>query len=184
MGRMNIREALPFRGGAGVAWQVALVLIVWAYVAALHWNNDGLWFQGDAPRHAANGLFWKNFLLSGSLDPKGYALSYYARYPAINPTAYPPVFYILEATLFGVIRPSPYVAKGLVLVFALIAALYAIAWLRRWIAEEAGWGGGLILLLPGVVLWSHAIMLNVPALALGLAALYHARRWLECSIAS
>src|SRR5262249_33215337 len=27
--------------------------------------------------------------------------------------------------------------------------------------------------------WSHAVMLNVPALALGLAALYHARRGLE-----
>ena len=144
----------------------------------LHWGNDGLWFF-DAPGHAANGLFWKDFLLSLSFDPKGYALSYHARYPVINPTKHPPVFYILEAVFFGGLTPSPYVAKGLVLGFALMAALYTTAWCRRWIDEDAGWAGVLLILLPGVVRWSHAIMPNVPALALSIGALYHIRRWLE-----
>jgi hypothetical protein len=170
---------LPFRGGAGAAWQAALVVAAWAYLCALHWHNDGLWYQGDAPRHAANGLFWRDFLSAPSADPRGYALSYYARYPVINLTAYPPFFHLLEAVLFGLLGPSPYVAKGLVLAFALLAGLYTTAWLRRWVGPEAGWGGALVLLLPGVVRWSHVIMLNVPAFALGLAALYHARRWLD-----
>jgi hypothetical protein len=30
-----------------------------------------------------------------------------------------------------------------------------------------------------VVLWSHAIMLNIPALALSIGSLYHLRRWME-----
>ncbi len=159
--------------------QFALVLIAWSFLIGLQWQNDGLWFQGDSPRHAANGLFWKEFLTSGSLNPKDYALRYYARYPAISPTNYPPVFYILEGTAFTLLHPSPYLAKGLVLGFALLAACYLLAWLRRWVAEEAGWMAALLLLLPGFVVWSNAVMLNVPATAFSIAALYHARRWME-----
>jgi hypothetical protein len=176
---MKLRAWLRFGGDAGVAGQAALVVAAWVYLCALHWHNDGLWYQGDAPRHAATGLFWRDYLADPSSDPKGYALSFYARYPAINVTSHPPLFHLLEAGLFCLFGPSPYVAKGLVLAFALAAGLYAAAWLRRWVGPGAGWGGALVLLLPGTVTWSHAVMLNVPALALGLAALYHARRWLE-----
>jgi 4-amino-4-deoxy-L-arabinose transferase-like glycosyltransferase len=158
--------------------QILLVFTIWLFLFWLHWNNNGLW-PGDAPRHAANGLFWKDYLLSLSLDPKGFALSYHARYPVISPTTYPPVFYIIEAVFYGAFGSSPYVAKNLVLGFTLIAALYTTAWSRRWIAEDAGWAGVLFVLLPGVVRWSHAIMLNIPALALSIGALYHFRRWLE-----
>ncbi|MHC4464606.1 MAG: ArnT family glycosyltransferase [Planctomycetota bacterium] len=163
--------------------QVLLVFIAWLYLCWLHWDNDGLWY-GDAPVHAANGLFWKDYLLNLSFDPRGYALSYFARYPVIAPTKYPPVFYLLEAVFFGIFGPSPYIAKGLVLGFTLIAALYTAAWCRRWIAKNAGWAGVLLLLLPGVIRWSHAIMLNVPVLALSIGALYHFRRWLESPPAS
>jgi 4-amino-4-deoxy-L-arabinose transferase-like glycosyltransferase len=163
--------------------QVLLVFIAWLFLCWLHWDNDGLWFP-DAPSHAANGLFWKDYLLDLSFDPVGYALSYHARYPVINPTKYPPAFYFLEALFFGAFGSSPYVAKGLVLGFALMAGLYTTAWCRRWVAEDAGWAGVLLVLLPGVVRWSHAIMLNVPALALSIGALYHLRRWLESTPAS
>lgn len=163
--------------------QVLLVFIAWLFLCWLHWDNDGLWFP-DASRHAANGLFWKDYLLSLSFDPKGYALSYYARYPMIAPTSYPPAFYFLEAVFFGAFGPSPYIAKGLVLGFTLMAALYTTAWCRRWIAQDAGWAGVLFVLLPGVVRWSHAIMLNIPALALSIGALYHLRKWLESPPAS
>jgi hypothetical protein len=149
------------------------------YLWSLHANNDGLWFQGDAPRHAANGLFWIDYLRDFTFDARSYALSYYARYPVIDPASRPPVFYLLEGLAFTLLGPSPYVAKGLVLCFTLVAAFYLLAWLRRWVAAEAGWAAGLFLLLPGVVRWSHAVMLNVPALALGVGALYHARRRME-----
>jgi 4-amino-4-deoxy-L-arabinose transferase-like glycosyltransferase len=163
--------------------QVLLLLLAWFFLCWLHWNNDGLWY-GDAPRHAANGLFWKDYLLNLSLNPKNYALSYHARYPVIAPTTYPPVFYLVEAFFFGTLKPSPYIAKTLVLGFTLMAALYTTIWSRKWIAKEAGWAGILLVLLPGIVRWSHAIMLNVPALALSIGALYHFRRWLESPPAS
>jgi hypothetical protein len=163
--------------------QVLLVFVAWLFLCWLHWDNDGLWYP-DAPGHAINGLFWKDYLLDLSFDPGGYALSYHARYPVINPTKYPPAFYFLEAVIFGAFGPSPYIAKVLVLGFALMAALYTTAWCRRWITEDAGWAGVLLVLLPGVVQWSHTIMLNVPALALSIGALYYLRRWLESPPAS
>jgi hypothetical protein len=161
--------------------QLAIVLLAWLLLISLHRQNDGLWQQGDSPRHAANGLFWKEFLLSGSLNPHDYALRYYARYPVISPANYPPVFYLLEGAVFAAYHPSPYAAKCLVQVFALLAACYLMAWLRRWVAVEAGSAAALLLVLPGFVLWSNAVMLNIPAMAISLAALYHARRWLEAS---
>jgi hypothetical protein len=179
MRRLPLPAWPAFRGGTGLAWQLALAAAAWLFLCGLHPDNDGLWYQGDAPRHAANGLFYKDFLLTRPHDPADYWMRYYARYPVINPLAYPPVFYLLEAPAFALLGPSPFAAKGLVLAFSLLAALYATAWLRRWLAPEAGWLGALLPLLPGFVSWSHAVMLNVPAAALSLAALYHARRWLE-----
>ena len=161
--------------------QVALVVAAWVYVVALHWQNDGLWYQGDAPRHAANGLFWWDFLSRLPVNPLEFALSYYARYPVINPTQYPPVFYILEGAAFAVFGASPFVAKALVLCSTLGAGLYMLAWLRRWTLLAAGWAAALLILQPAVVGYSHAVMLNVPSMALTLAALYHARRWLDAS---
>jgi hypothetical protein len=81
--------------------------------------------------------------------------------------------------VFSVTGASPFAAKALVLVFAAVAALYTIAWARRWIDPAAGWAGAILPCLPGMVLWSNTVMLNVPAVALGLACLYHFRRWAE-----
>lgn len=163
-------------------WQTLVVLAVWGYLIGLHWDNDGLWFQGDAPRHAMNGFFWVDYLRDFTPNAKDYALSYYARYPAVDPASRPPVFYLLEGAAYRLLGPSPYVAKGLVLVFSVVAALYLLAWLRQWISAEAGWAAAWLLLVPGMTTWSFAIMLNVPALALGLGALYHARRSLEVPV--
>jgi hypothetical protein len=89
------------------------------------------------------------------------------------------VFYLVEAAAYSVFGISAFVAKGAVLGFVLLAALYMAVWLRYTVGPQLGWGGGLLLLQPGVIVWSHAVMLNVPAMALGLAALYHGRRLLD-----
>lgn len=175
----KIKEGLRWRQGRSLFWQSFAVLVVWAYVIALDWTNDGLWYRGDSSRHAMNGLFWWDFLTSLSAHPFDFALSYYARYPAIAPTAYPPFFYLLEGMAYRLFGISPFVAKGLVLGFALLGTFYMMAWIRRWIGQAAGWIGILFLLQPAIFTWSHAVMLNVPSTALGVAALYHWRRWLE-----
>jgi hypothetical protein len=173
------RSILRWDGGNSLLWQVAVAIGSWCSVVALHRGNSGLWYQGDSPTHALNGLFWWDFLSHIPVNPVRFALGYYGRYPAISPIAYPPVFYLLEALCYRIFGVSPFVAKGLVLVFALLGCFYLMAWLRRWISPAAGWGAVLFLLLPAMVLWSNAVMLNVPCTVLGLAALYHWRRWLD-----
>jgi 4-amino-4-deoxy-L-arabinose transferase-like glycosyltransferase len=167
------------RRRTALLWQVLILLLVWFYLVGLHPENDGLWFPGDAPRHAANGVFWKDLIAALPVNPIDFAVNYYLRYPVISPSAYPPGFYWLEAVAFSLFGVSPFIGKGMVLAFTLMAALYLMAWLSRWVSEEAGWGGALLILQPGVIVWSHAIMLNIPSMALGLAALYHTRRWIE-----
>jgi hypothetical protein len=160
-------------------WQAAGVVLAALLVATMNRQSDGLWFQGDAPRHAANGLFWWDLLRALPRDPVDYAVRYYARYPVIAPASYPPLFYILEGIAFAIFGPSPYVARFVVLLCAGVAGLYTMAWGRTWIDPLAGWSGAFLAFTPGMVLWSNAVMLNVPATAAGLASLYHFRRWLD-----
>lgn len=159
--------------------QTVAIVVAWLVPAALHASNDGLWYRGDAARHAINGLFWWDIISTLPFHPYNYALSYYARYPTISPLVYPPVFYIVEGIAFRLFAPSPYIAKCLVLACALFAGLYLAAWLRRYVALNAGWGGALLALQPGVVIWSNAVMINVPSMALAVVGLYYARRWMD-----
>jgi hypothetical protein len=161
------------------ACQVAVVALAFLTIAALHRQNDGLWFQGDSPRHAMNGLFWWDLLTTLPRDPVEFAVRYYARYPAINPATYPPLFYFVEGLTFAAFGPSPQVAKFIVLLFGVMAGVYTMAWARRWIGPVAGWAGPFLAFMPGIVLWTNSVMLNIPAAALGLAVLYHFRRWSE-----
>lgn len=159
--------------------QAVALLAALLLVGSWHWGNDGLWFQGDAPRHAATGLFLWDLLTTLPADPLLYALSYYARYPVLVLGAYPPLFHLAEAVGFGLLGPSPYVARGIVLACAGLTGAYAMAWGRRAIAPLAGWAGACTVLLPGYMRYSNAVLLNVPAAAFGLAGLYHFHAWLD-----
>ncbi|MGE0815646.1 MAG: hypothetical protein AB7O28_19765 [Vicinamibacterales bacterium] len=161
-------------------WGQALgVVLATLLIGLWHAANDGLWFQGDSPRHAATGQFFWDLLTAMPRHPLDYALSYFARYPVIVLGAYPPLFHLAEAAVFGATGPSAYVAKGLVLLCAAAMGGYAMLWGRRWIGPLAGWAGACTVLLPWMVQFSNAVLLNVPAAALGLAALYHCQAWID-----
>ena len=171
------------RHHAGAKRSVALIQTIGiglacSFVALLHAGNDGLWYRGDAARHALNGLFWWDLVSTWPSDPSDYTLRYYARYPALA-LVYPPAFHLLEGGAFRLLGASPLVAKGLVTLFALIGCVYVGAWLRRYVSETAGWGGVLLALQPGIIIWSNAVMLNVPAMTLAIIALYYARAWID-----
>jgi hypothetical protein len=161
------------------ALQVLGLIAAVASVAALHAGGDGLWFQGDAPRHAMNGIFWWDLLRAMPAHPLTFALRYFARYPVISPATYPPLFYLIEGAAFHVFGTSPHVVKTLIAAFSVMTGVYVMAWARRWIGPRAGWAGAFVALVPAMVLWTNTVMLNVPATALGIASLYHVRRWLE-----
>ena len=162
-----------------LAAQILAVFLSWGWLCWVGSDNDGLWFPRDAAVHLANGLFWSDYLEALPASPKPYAKSYQARYPIISLTKYPPLFYLAEAGVFRCFGPSPIAAKGVVLAAVLVASLYQLAWLRRWVDREAGYFAALLPILPDLARYSHAILPNIPALALQLIAMYHARRWLE-----
>ncbi|MFM9066323.1 MAG: hypothetical protein ACKOUR_03160 [Planctomycetota bacterium] len=152
-----------------------VLLACWLLLVLRHLSNDGLWFQGDAPRHLLNGIFWTDLVADGWRDPVDYAQRYYARYPAITPSRYPPVFHWLEAALFSVVPFSAAAGKGLVLASSLVGASYLLYALRRWVAVQAGLLAGLLLWMPAMISWSHAVMTNIPAVTFALAGLVHLR---------
>lgn len=162
------------------AWLQGLgVVCATLAIALLHWDNDGLWFQGDAPRHAVTGLLFRDLLATWPAQPLDFALGYFARYPALVLGAYPPLFHLVEGAGFLVFGTSPYVAKALVLVGTVALGGFTAAWGRRSIAPLAGWAGPCVVLTPIVVELSNAVLLNVPSAALGVAALYYGQIWLE-----
>lgn len=160
-------------------FQSIALILCWLFCILLHWNNDGLWFQGDAPRHAVNGLFLRDLIHDGLSNPVEYARSYYARYPVVTASRYPPLFYVIEAIAFEVFGASTTVAKGIVQLFGLITGFYLLISIRRWISPSAGLAASLLFLMPGMISWNNAVMLNVPALCLAVASLYHFRVGLE-----
>ena len=64
--------------------QLVALLGCWLTCVWFHWGNDGIWFQGDSPRHALNAVFFLDLAKEGIWNPIEYAHRYYARYPAIT----------------------------------------------------------------------------------------------------
>ncbi len=165
---------------ASIFWlQLVALVLCWLIGIWFHWDNDGIWFQGDSPRHALNAAFFSDLLKEGIWTPIEYAHQYYVRYPAITPQRYPPLFYLLLAGGFSTFGVSGFLAKSFVQIFALMLGVYTLLGLRRWVSSAAGLVAGLVFLMPGMMIWSGAVMLNVPALALGVACLFHLRCVLE-----
>lgn len=135
-------------------------------------SHDGMWLQGDSPRHALDGALYLH-MMSGLrfLHPMKTALDFYRWYPAIAPTLYPPVFYVVEAILYGVFGISPLVPKTTVLVFAIVGVNAFYGLLRRrfppWICFVSAWA---LLLAPFVLPFDLSVMLDAPAMWMSVVA--------------
>ncbi len=133
----------------------------------------------DGPRHLSHGILLHDYVEAGFPSPRGYIEDRRDLESLVDLKKYPPLFYLLEAAVFLVFGTRAFVAKGLVLCFTLLATLYMVTWLRRFVGSEAGFLGAIFPMIPCVVIYSHAILLNMPSIALQLAALYHGRRWIQ-----
>ncbi len=137
------------------------------------------YYFNDETRHAMNGAFVRDLLADRPLDdPLRYAYEYYAKYPATALPHWPPLFPALEGILFFAFGLHFWLARLLVLGFALMGAYY---WYR--IAEAEGpvyraWFSTLLVFtLPFVQLYSSIVMLEIPLLGLSMGAIYHWRRF-------
>jgi len=135
----------------------------------------------DETIHACTGLYLASFIHNLPLrHPIQYTLIYYAHYPALGLIEYPPVFYVGEGVMFLFFGPTVLTARITVLLFALLGAyfLFRTVW---YLADE--WTAAactlLVALLPSVLLYEKANMLDLPAMALGVAAAYYWIRYLR-----
>jgi hypothetical protein len=142
--------------------------------------HSAFWWQ-DAPRHALNGALIRDMLVDLPLsDPRGYAVAYYLKYPALTILFYPPLFAMAEGLMFLLFGVSANVAQATVSIFAFMAAYAAYLISLRSVPRFAAIGVGLALLgIPEIMLWERQIMLDIPALALLLWAVHHFLRFLD-----
>ena len=154
----------PLHAADFIALTLLLALVALLFVQA---SGGGAFAWSDAPRHALNGVFVKDFVAAMPWDdPAGYAYRYYAQYPALTILFYPPLFYVISAPFYALFGFSYGVALLVVgLHYAAFAsACYRIS--RRWFDAPAAFLlAALIAVLPEIAFWGRQIMLEIPALA-------------------
>jgi Dolichyl-phosphate-mannose-protein mannosyltransferase len=160
----------------------ALVAIIFiaanAILLATAPANGDFWWS-DAPRHALNGAFVKDFIAAMPWhDPKAWAIDYYLQYPSLSILFYPPLFYFVEAVAFAVFGVSHLVAQATVSLFTVLlgAATYGLvrADFPRWTALGASL---LVIGAPETAFWGRQVMLDIPAYAALVAGVYFYARY-------
>jgi 4-amino-4-deoxy-L-arabinose transferase-like glycosyltransferase len=160
-------KLLQANGGMRADWLAAVLLAALTALLFLGAPSHGEFSWSDAPRHALNGVFVKDFVAAMPWqDPAGFAYRYYAQYPALTILFYPPLFYVVSApfyALFGFSHPVALLVMGLHYVAFALAA-YCLT--RRYLTVlSAGLLTATIVLLPELTFWGRQIMLEIPALA-------------------
>ena len=138
-------------------------------------------FNIDEPDHAATGLYFHDLLLDHPVThPVEYTYLYYAHYPSLGLIHWPPFFHFCEGVMFLLFQPSVVTARVTILLFALLGLYF---WLRFLSELHGPWIGALatlfLALAPGVLLYEKVVMLEVPSLALCIAASYFWFRYLR-----
>ncbi len=160
--------------------QVVLLLLVLVVVSRGITQGE-FFYYSDETRHAMNGVFFRDFFLDHPLQhPLQYVYEYYAKYPALAFPHWPPLFYLVESVFFSIFGLSPSVGRLAILCFALLAVYF---WYR--IAERFGprhralLAGVVLACLPFILLHERVTMLEIPALAACLGAIYFWLKFIE-----
>lgn len=161
-------------------YYIALLILVTVVLSTKGIDQGDFWFSDDT-RHAMDGVFVldfiKDFPVFNSYD---YITQYYAKYPALGIGVYPPFFALVEAVFFGLFGISVITAKLTVLFFALIALIYWFRLVRLIFDEKVAFYSALLFITtPLIVKWSRAVMLEMPALAMGIMSVYFFYNFIE-----
>ena len=158
-----------------------LLIVLTAAVASQGISQGEFFFHTDEMYHAMNGLFVRDFLVDHPIHhPVQYAYEYYAKYPAVALPHWPPLFYIAEGIAFLVFGISPWASRLVVLGFATLAIYF---WYR--IAVPLGpryrafLSAVILSSLPYILVYERLTMLEIPALAMCLGAIYFWLKFLD-----
>ena len=167
-------------GGGGRLWPFLLLgLAVALLFLTSPRNGDFAW--SDAPRHAMDGAFYRDFFAQLPLGaPKQFAVEYYLQYPALTILFYPPLFAVVAAGFFALLGVSHFTAQLTVMAFYLAAAWGAFRLCRRWLDEWSAFAASLLFVgVPEVALWGRQVMLEVPAYTFVLWSGYYLFEYLD-----
>jgi hypothetical protein len=159
---------------AGVLLLVTIVVLHGISRGEFHLNVD-------EAHHAVTGLYIADLIRDFPLThPIQYTYQYYARYPAVGVFHWPPFFHFVEGLAFLVFGPSVLVARLTVLAFTLLGICFWFKLVSELQNERAAAVSSLLLaFLPSILLYEKAVMLEVPSLALCIAATYFWTRYLR-----
>jgi Dolichyl-phosphate-mannose-protein mannosyltransferase len=135
----------------------------------------------DEAHHAVTGLYFADLITDLPIaHPIDYTYRYYARYPALGVMHWPPFFHICEGVVFLIGGRSPATARFTVLMFTLLGLSYWFLLVRELLDPWAAAFSGLALaFLPFVATYEQAVMLEIPSLALCIAATYYWAHFLQ-----
>ena len=158
---------------------LALLVLGVAYVFAYHASEP--FYNNDETRHLMTGVYFRDLLHDMPLrNLRGYTINYYLQHPALGLLVWPPFFYIVEGLMMTLFGTSIIVSKVLVALFGVMACVYLYKLVclthdaTRAIIAVLFFG-----LAPLFFELAHYVMLEVPTLALFLAAIYHFLAFLE-----
>lgn len=165
---MPLPRVLPVPIVAASLFGAASLLVAW-----LTGGLSASLINPDEGGHYVNALFLGDWIRAGFPSPMAFAQDYYAHFPRLSIGHWPPGWYILEAPLFALLRPS---VLGATLISAFVAGLpaSAVVWAFHRVGKPVA---GLVLgafyvLLPLVVDGGRYILLDQPvALVVALAAI-------------
>lgn len=164
---------MPTRSKNSLVFLCLMLTLGAAY--ALGYRASEPFFNNDETRHVMTGVYFRDLLRDLPLGHlRDYTIDYYLQYPALGLLVWPPFFYLLEGLAMCAFGTSPAVPKALVGLFAVAACAYLFRLVCR--THDVNRAAAAVLffgLSPLVFELSHYVMLEVPTLALGLAATYH-----------
>ena len=157
------------------------VIFALGLVHVLVWQSTEPFFYNDETRHVMTGVYFRDLLHDMPVTHlRDYTINYYLQYPALGLLVWPPFFYFVEGLFMSVFGTSLLVSKALIGVFAAMACIYLFQLVRRTHDTTRAAVAVLIFgLAPLIFLHSSYVMLEVPTLALALAAIYHFIRYLD-----
>lgn len=159
---------------ARAAWLCGALLLV--AVLVTHGIHKGEFILNqDEPHHAFTGLYMADFLRDLPLShPIQYTYLYYARYPVLGIVHWPPLFYLVEGVVFLLLGPSVVTARIAILLFVLFGLFFWFKLLRalEGTFAAAAASAAVLGLLPFLLLYEKSVMLEVPSLAICIAAIY------------
>jgi 4-amino-4-deoxy-L-arabinose transferase-like glycosyltransferase len=164
----------PARAPRLPRWTPYLLAVLFALLSLRNLGDHSI-VETDAARHAMNGAFVHDLVRSGRVaHPVAYGKEYYGRLPALSMPYHPPVFPVIEALFYFIFGVNLLAAR-----LAVAVAVGACAVLLYRLVETTQRSTLLALCVTVTTLsLAHSqlvamdVMLEYPALAFSLAALY------------